>query len=163
MVNHMSINSEITSIRHAAAMLGQKELKKWITTAVTNQLCADRPSEVTRISLIRAKFAENLAPVFEQASMSQEIFMMGLFSVLDIILNKTMEEALSLLKLSKNINNALIHNEGPFAEIYNFLLQYESANWSEIDRIMLLKKIDADKVYEAYVDALKWFRDLFIK
>jgi len=38
MVNHMSINSEITSIRHAAAMLGQRELKKWITTAVTKQL-----------------------------------------------------------------------------------------------------------------------------
>lgn len=43
MVNHMTVNSEITSIRHAAAMLGQKELKKWINTAVTSQLCADRP------------------------------------------------------------------------------------------------------------------------
>ena len=47
MVNRMSVNSGITTIRHAAAMLGQKELKKWINTAVTKELCTDRPNEIT--------------------------------------------------------------------------------------------------------------------
>lgn len=163
MVNHMAINSEITSIRHAAAMLGQRELKKWITTAVTKQLCADKPSEVARVSLLRAKFAENLAPIFEQAGQSQELFMMGLFSVLDVILGKTMEEALEMLKVSKNISRALIKREGPYSDLYNFLLQYESANWTEVDRIMLLKDMDSDTVYSAYIDTLKWYRELFIK
>ncbi len=163
MVNHMAINSEITSIRHAAAMLGQRELKKWITTAVTKQLCDDKPSEVARVSLLRAKFAENLAPIFEQAGQSQELFMMGLFSVLDVILGKTMAEALEMLKVSKGISKALIDREGPYAEIYNFILQYESANWSEIDRVMLLKDMDAGAVYDAYIDTLKWYRTLFIK
>ena len=55
MVNTMTINGGISSIRHAAAMLGQKELKKWINTAVVNELCADRPGEITRLSLLRAK------------------------------------------------------------------------------------------------------------
>nr|MCR5355769.1 HDOD domain-containing protein [Lachnospiraceae bacterium] len=119
MVNHMAINSEITSIRHAAAMLGQRELKKWITTAVTKQLCDDKPSEVARVSLLRAKYAENLAPVFEQAGQSQELFMMGLFSVLDVILGKTMAESLEMLKVSKNISRALIDREGPYADVYN--------------------------------------------
>ena len=72
----MTVNSEITSIRHAAAMLGQKELKKWINTAVTSELCADKPNEVTRLSLLRAKFAENLAPAFEMAGHSSELFLM---------------------------------------------------------------------------------------
>ena len=163
MVNHIAVNSEITSIRHAAAMLGQRELKKWITTAVTKQLCSDKPSEVARVSLLRAKFAENLAPIFDMGGMSQELFMMGLFSVLDIILNKPMEEALEMLKVSKNIGKALINGEGPFADLYNFLLQYENANWTEIDRIMLLNEIDACAIYEAYIDSLKWYRDLFVK
>lgn len=163
MVNHMTINSEITSIRHAAAMLGQRELKKWITTAVTKQLCADKPSEVARVSLLRAKFAENLAPIFEQAGQSQELFMMGLFSVLDVILGRTMEEALDMLKVSKNISRALIKKEGPYADLYNFLLQYESANWTEVDRVMLLREFDSEAVYSAYIDTLKWYRELFIK
>lgn len=163
MVNHMAINSEITSIRHAAAMLGQRELKKWITTAVTKQLCADKPSEVARVSLLRAKFAENLAPIFEQAGQSQELFMMGLFSVLDVILGKTMTEALELLKVSKNISRALISKEGPYSELYDFMLQYESASWTEVDRVMLLKEFDSDAIYNAYIDTLKWYRELFIK
>ena len=137
MVNHMAINSEITSIRHAAAMLGQRELKKWITTAVT--------------------------PIFEQAGQSQELFMMGLFSVLDVILGKTMTEALEMLKVSKNISRALISKEGPYAELYTFMLQYESASWTDVDRVMLLKELDTDAVYNAYIDTLKWYRELFIK
>ena len=93
-VNRMSKNSEITSIRHATAMLGQRELKKWITTAVAKELCFDKPNEITRLSLLRAKFAENLAPTFGLAMKSEELFLMGLFSVLDIILSKPMNEAL---------------------------------------------------------------------
>lgn len=163
MVNHMAINSEITSIRHAAAMLGQRELKKWITTAVTKQLCDDKPSEVARVSLLRAKFAENLAPIFELAGQSQELFMMGLFSVLDVILDKPMSEALNLVKVSKNVSRALIDKDGPYSSIYDFVLQYESGNWTEIDRIMLLNDMDSEAVFSAYIETLKWYRTLFIK
>lgn len=161
MVNRMSVNSEITSIRHAAAMLGQKELKKWINTAVTNELCADKPNEITRLSLLRAKFAENLAPVFEMAIHSSELFLMGLFSVLDIILDKPMAEALEMVKVSKNIRDALIDNKGDLANVLEFVIQYEKASWQEVSRLMVLENIDIDRVYDAYTKSLQWYRDLF--
>ncbi len=161
MVNKMSVNSEITSIRHAAAMLGQKELKKWINTAVTNELCADRPSEITRLSLLRAKFAENLAPLFEMAIHSSELFLMGLFSVLDLILDKPMKEALAMVNVSKSIEEALIEDKGEFAAVLDFIRHYESASWQEVSRVMLLRKIDMDQVYNAYTESLQWYRNLF--
>lgn len=161
MVNHMSVNSEITSIRHAAAMLGQRELKKWINAVVTNGLCADKPNEITRCSLLRAKFAENLAPTFEMAGSSAELFLLGLFSVLDIILDKPMPEALKMVNVSKMIFDALVDHKGQLAEIYDFLVAYEKASWSEVDRMMVLKNIDDKAVYTAYLEALAWYRDLF--
>lgn len=161
MVNNMAVNSEITSIRHAAAMLGQKELKKWINTAVTNELCADRPSEITRLSLLRAKFAENLAPAFEMALHSSELFLMGLFSVLDLILDKPMSEALEMVVVSKEIREALIDQKGNFAPVLDFVKQYENANWQEVSRQMLLMNIEMDKISDAYISSLKWYRDLF--
>ena len=160
-VNKMSVNSEITSIRHAAAMLGQKELKKWINTAVTNQLCADKPNEITRVSLLRAKFAENMAPFFEMAGQSQELFLLGLFSVLDIILDMPMSDALKKVRVSKQIEKALVKGEGEFADVLKFVTAYETANWGEIDRIMLLKNIDNDALFDAYKESLEWYRDLF--
>ena len=161
MVNRMTIQSGVTSVRHAAAMLGQKELKKWINTAITKELLADKPSEIMRLSLLRAKFAENLAPVFELAQMTQELFLMGLFSVLDIMLDKPMKEALEIVKVSKSIHDALLEKTGPLAPVMNFMREYENASWQEVSRLMVLSNIDMDPVYEAYVGSLKWYRDLF--
>ncbi len=160
MVNHMTVNSEITSVQHAAAMLGQKELRKWINTVVTKELCADRPSEVTRMSLLRARFAENLAPIFELGGFSQELFLMGLFSVLDIILDKPMEECVKMVKLSKNITDAIVSDKGEFATIYHLIKEYENASWQEVSRIMVLNNISMDDVYNAYLDAQKWYGNL---
>ena len=160
MVNRMTVNAGITTIRHAAAMLGQKELKKWINTAVVNELYADKPSEITRLSLLRAKFAENLAPVFEGKNKAEELFLMGLFSVLDVILEKPMEEALKMVMVAGDVRLALIEGKGSLAPVHDLMKQYESANWQEVSRRLLLADMDVEQVNNAYVDALRWYRDL---
>jgi EAL and modified HD-GYP domain-containing signal transduction protein len=160
MVNNMTVNSGITTIRHAAAMLGQKELKKWITTAVVSELCSDRPNEITRLSMIRAKFAESLAKHFGLAGQASELFLMGLFSVLDAILDQDMEEALKLVKVSKNISDALISKSGAFGALYDFMLQYEKASWQEVSRQMILQDFSLNDLYDAYIQTLEWYRKL---
>jgi len=160
MVNRMTMNSGISTIRHAAAMLGQKELKKWINTAVANELYADKPSEITRLSLLRAKFAEELADAFGMRGKSEELFLLGLFSVLDVVLEKSMEEALEMVKVTGDIRDALVDGTGPYANIYEFMKQYETANWQEVSRQLLLADIGMDSVYDAYVNALKWYKQL---
>ena len=160
MVNRMAINSGISSIRHAAAMLGQRELKKWINTAVAGQLYADKPTEVTRLSMLRARFAENLAPSFGLAMRKDELFLMGLFSVLDVILEREMSEALELLKVTGDVQKALADRTGKFFPVLDFILQYEDANWQEVSRQMLLSGMSMDMVNRAYVDSLTWYRDL---
>ncbi|HKM22713.1 MAG TPA: HDOD domain-containing protein [Lachnospiraceae bacterium] len=161
MVNRMSVNSGITTIRHAAAMLGQKELKKWINTAVTKELCTDRPNEITRLSLLRAKFAETLAPIFGLTMKSSELFLVGLFSVLDLILNLPMEEALDKIRVSKEISEALVHQKGELAAVLDFMLHYEAADWQEVSRQMIIMSISMDAVYAAYIESVRWYKDVF--
>ncbi len=161
MVNRIAINSEVTSIRHAAVILGQKELKKWINTVITKELCADKPNEITRLSLLRAKFAECLAPAFGMGAKASELFLMGLFSVLDIILNVSMEEALSKVNVSKDITEALMNHKGEFADVYDFMLAYENADWQEVCRLLIVKSIDIDTIYKAYMEAVCWYKEMF--
>jgi len=160
MVNTMTVNSGITTIRHAAAMLGQRELRKWINTAVVDELYADKPSEITRLSLIRAKFAECLAKEFHLQNKADELFLMGLFSVLDIILEKSMEESLEMMKVADQIKEALVDHSGVLAPVLELITQYETANWAEVSRLMVLENIDVDFVYEAYKKALFWYKEL---
>ena len=161
MVNRMAVNSEITSIRHAAAMLGQRELRKWINTALAGELYADKPNEITRLSLLRAKFAENLAPTFSLSLQASELFLMGLFSVLDLAFSEPMADALKRVKVSKEIEDALVRNKGIFAPVLEFIHYYERADWQEVSRLMVLKNIDLENVYQAYIQTLQWYRDLF--
>jgi EAL and modified HD-GYP domain-containing signal transduction protein len=83
MVNSSSVvrSDKITSIKHAAALLGQKEIRKWVTSAVTTSLGMESPGEVTRLSMLRAKFCENLAPLFEMAIHKDNLFLIYYINV----------------------------------------------------------------------------------
>lgn len=161
MVNRLRVNSEVTSIRHAAVILGQRELKKWINTVITRELCADKPNEITRVSLLRAKHLECLAPSFGMGMKASELFLLGLFSVLDIILSVPMEEALNKVNVSRDIRDALLNHKGEFADIYDFMVAYENADWQEVSRLLILKNVDNDAVYKAYIDAVCWYKKMF--
>lgn len=160
LANTRSFNSEITSVRVAVSMLGQKDLTRWIQTTVIEKLCSDKPNELMRLSLLRAKFAENLAPVFGMAMRSQELFLTGLFSILDIILDCSMEEALSMVRVSGKIRTALLEHTGSLAEVLHFIIKYESAEWQEVSRQLVLKNIEIPDVSHAWVSSLQWYAKL---
>ena len=160
LANTRSFNSEITSVRVAVSMLGQKYLTRWIQTTVIEKLCSDKPNELMRLSLLRAKFAENLAPVFGMAMRSQELFLTGLFSILDIILDCSMEEALSMVRVSGKIRTALLEHTGSLAEVLHFIVKYESAEWQEVSRQLVLKNIEIPDVSHAWVSSLQWYAKL---
>lgn len=160
LANTRSFNSEITSVRVAVSMLGQKDLTRWIQTTVIEKLCSDKPNELMRLSLLRAKFAENLAPVFGMAMRSQELFLTGLFSILDIILDCSMEEALSMVRVSGKIRTALLEHTGSLAEVLHFIVKYESAEWQEVSRQLVLKNIEIPDVSHAWVSSLQWYAKL---
>ena len=160
LANTRSFNSEITSVRVAVSMLGQKDLTRWIQTTVIEKLCSDKPNELMRLSLLRAKFAENLAPVFGMAMRSQELFLTGLFSILDIILDCSMEEARTMVRVSGKIRAALLEHTGSLAEVLHFIVKYESAEWQEVSRQLVLKNIEIPDVSHAWVSSLQWYAKL---
>ena len=76
------------------------------------------------------------------------------------MLGKTMEDALEMVQVSKNVREALLENTGDFAKVLQFIKRYEDADWTEVSRLLVLENIDMDKVYTAYLGALRWYRDL---
>ena len=151
---------KIESIRNAVAILGQKEVKRWATAAISIQLADDRPNEVTKLSLIRARFAENLAKAFSMGVFSQSLFMMGLFSLLDIILELPMEKAVKEVALDEDVRFALVDKSGDFYKVLSFIHAYEHANWDDIAIQMVNNDLDLEEVTTAFVDALIWYKTL---
>lgn len=85
---------------------------------------------------------------------------MGLFSVLNVILEKPMEESLKMVKVSDEIRDALTKGSGPLAPVYELMKQYEAANWQEVSRILILRNMNVDTISEVYLNALSWYKKL---
>ena len=151
---------KIESIRNAVAILGQKEVKRWATAAISIQLADDKPNEITKLSLIRARFAENLAKAFKVGVFSPSLFMMGLFSLLDVILERPMDEAVKEVALDESVKAALVDKAGDFYYILEFIYAYEHANWDEIAIMMVKYDLDLEEITSAFVDALVWYKAL---
>ena len=151
---------KIDSIRNAVAILGQKEVKKWASIAISVGMGEDRPSEITRLSLIRAKFAENLAPAFEMAIKSGSLFISGLFSLLDVILQMPLAKAIDEVAASGEIRDALVDGRGQLSDVLNLIFAYEHADWHNTSLLMVKNRIDIEELTQAFLDSLHWYRNL---
>ena len=156
----LGLRKKVKTIKHAVTILGQQEVRKWVTTAVSKLLGSEKPDEITKLSLIRAKFCENLAEKFRLAPSAQSLFLMGLFSVLDVILDMSMEEALELVMVSDSIREALVGHTGKYYPVYDFLIHYEMADWFIVSRILIMYDLTPGDIYECYINAACWYRDL---
>lgn len=154
---YLGLSSKVRDIQHAVALLGQMEARKWVITAVSGVLASDKPDEITKRSLMRAKFAENLAPHFHMADHAQSLFMMGLFSILDVVLDMPISRALEIIVVSENISEALIHRKGEYGNVMTFITTFENANWNEVSRFMILNRIGSENVFHAYINAAQWY------
>ena len=151
---------QIESIRNAVAILGQKEVKRWATAAISIQLADDKPNEITKLSLIRARFAENLAKAYSLGVFAPSLFMMGLFSLLDVILERPMAEAVKEVALDESVRAALVDKSGDLYKILEFIHSYEHGNWDEIAVHMVKYDLSLEEVTTAFVDALVWYKAL---
>lgn len=162
MVNspYLGLSQKIKTINHAVTMLGQNEVRRWVTTAVSKLLGTDKPDEITKLSLVRGRFAENLSGLFGLKEESQSLFLMGLFSVLDVVLEIPMEEALKMVRVSDPIRDALVNGKGEYYPVYRFIRDYEQSDWQACSRMLILYDLEPTNIYKAFMDALGWYRDL---
>ena len=152
--------SKIDSINKAVAFLGQKTVRQWAMIAISVSLADDRPNEITKLSLMRAKFAENLAIIFDLAVFQNSLFMAGLFSLLDVILEKPMEEAINEISVDKIVHEALVQKSGRLYEVLEFMSAYERADWNKVSITIIRNGIDTEEVNQAFIDSLVWYHQL---
>lgn len=151
-------NSEETfhSIKTSLVYMGFKDLERWISILLLQDLSIDKPIELMKLSLIRSDFGSSLANHSYLEPRSKEIFLMLLFSVLDALLNLPMEEALDGLLLTDDVKEALIYEKGELRLILDLVIAYEKGNWNQVKTLSLQLSIDEEQIYNEYLDSLKF-------
>ena len=121
---------EVTSIRQAVALLGLDEFGRWVTLlALASD--NDKPSELLVTALLRAKTCEQIARHLRAEDGGNAAFLVGLFSLLDAMLDQPLEEILAELPVPASMKSALMDHSGTEGEILALVLDHESDLWHE--------------------------------
>ncbi len=145
----------ISSIRQAITFLGERGVRQFVSLIATSKLSESKPSELIRTSIIRARMLELMAENLGKAN-SSEFFMLGLFSLIDAMLDNTMSYLMKQLPLTDVVKEALSVRTGkmiPFLQAIEF---YESGKWEEFESNLDSVGIDPKKFPGFYLDAVGW-------
>lgn len=144
----------ISSIRQAIAYLGERGTRLFVSLIATSKLSEHKPDELIRTSCIRARFLEHIAK--ECKMDSGDLFMLGLFSLLDAMLDSSMEILMKQLPISEDIVQALVHKTGRLFPYLHLIQLYEYGDWKELDTAMVQLNLDEHKIMDFYLDAVHW-------
>ena len=151
-----AFRTEISSIRHAMVLLGNREFKKWATLIAMSGLTDDKPEELLTTGLIRAKFLESMAAGIGLGSESENLFLMGIFSILDGATDQPFDVIFKEIPLHPSIRDALEHQTGPFASIMAAMSAFENGNWNIFSAFMDDHRNLSGHITELYLKSVQW-------
>ncbi|HED35977.1 MAG TPA: HDOD domain-containing protein [Gammaproteobacteria bacterium] len=146
-----SLRREVDSIKDAIIILGINNLKNWISLILMSKVIDTKPTELIVIGMIRGKMCELLAETLHP-EIKHQMFIIGLFSVLDALMDQPLIDLLDTVILSTPIKLALLDKVGKQGEIYKSVLQYEKCDWDELAH----SEIDTPQYIQTYLSAVYW-------
>lgn len=149
---------EVRSIRHALVLLGEREIRKWATLISLTYLGEDKPSELLLAALTRARFLETLAPRLDLSAEAQDLFMFGLMSLLDAVVDRPLAECLAEMPLAQCILDALLGGRGRYRDILDVAIHYERAAWPDLGETSRRLGLSDSQIPELHLEATRWAR-----
>ncbi len=154
------LKERITSIKQAVAMMGSEKLAKFVTLVLLKGLGEDKPSELVVRSIIRGRFAELLAESLEFEEQMGDAFLMGMFSLMDALLDRPMKKILEDLPLNDNVVGALQRRSSTLTLILETIIAYEEGDWDKYDIYCQTIGLNNKNAKALYLDAVVWVENM---
>ncbi len=149
-------SKKIDSIENALVRIGLKEIRKVISILMLRNINPKKPKEILQNSLVRAKFAELLALEFDLKNRSSEFFLMGLFSMIDSLIDQPIEKIIFDLPLNDDLKDALVGKRNRFRDVLDLIKLYERGYWELVTKKCNEYKIDELNISYLYLESLSW-------
>ncbi len=150
---------EIKSIKQAIVRLGISELKRWFNILLVKDIQIIENRDLIKNSIIRAKFMELIALEIGLEQEYLDYFMVGMFSSIDILLNREMKTIVEELPFTQEVKDALLGNENPINNALNVIVKHEYAQLNELDLVQPIQNISQSRFMELYIEAITWVKN----
>lgn len=151
-----ALRTQITSIAHAITLLGEDAVRKWISLVSVSAMGEDKPTELVMMPLIRARFCELIAAATALRAKADQLFLMGLLSAMDAILDTPMNALLSEIPVPNEIKDALLGADGQFRDVYEIVSNYEAGTWEPLLEAIRRVHVNEEAIPELFLKSLDW-------
>lgn len=152
--------NKILSIKQALVQLGIVEIRKWIYVMMLKDIQIVENKELIKTCFIRAKFMELLATETGKIDKKLEYFMTGMFSAIDVLLNKDMKIIVDEISLTDDVKDALLGEGNEIKDVLDIVINYELLKWNVFETNKTSFGITQEKFMSLYIKALMWVRKL---
>ncbi len=118
------LRQQVSSIGQALVLIGLENLRRWATLSLFAGIDA-KPQELTVTALLRARFCELAGSKLPGAEAS-ELFTLGLFSVIDALLDMPLAEILAGVPFTESLRLALLERAGVLGALLQCLAHLEA-------------------------------------
>lgn len=147
---------DLNSVRHGILMLGQKPLRRWVALITVEDLASEKPHELVITCLARARFCELVGLRVLGGSNSGDCFLVGMFSLLDALLDQPLDQLANELNLAEPLRLAL---QGHYSQLLPFLklaAAMERADWTVIGNLSEGIGLSSAEAMELYQTGVEW-------
>lgn len=153
-----AFHNEIHSVRHALAILGERDLRRWVRLVATVGAGQDKTSDLVLSALVRGRFGELLAPSVPHGS--SDLFLMGLLSLIDAMLEMPMKQVLDRISVDQATRDVLLGQPSGLQPVFALMLAEESGQWELAEKVAASLRLDSELVAGKYWEAQQWAREL---
>ncbi len=157
----MGLMNKVGGIEQALMVMGQDKLYRWLTLILfTGGQAQELDQALLENALVRGRVAEQLAGRALFAKARDEIFVAGLFSLLDVVMRTPMEEVLKQISLPAEITEAIVSQRGPYAPYLALAIACEQDDQSSIEALAKQIGREVDDINAVHMDALLWAQQM---
>ena len=152
----------ISNIQQALVVLGTSEVRKWMALICLIELNQDKTPELTRMSLIRAQFLEQVALIGGNQKRAETLYLLGMFSLMDAIMEMPMTEVFAQIHVEESVSDPLISRSGKDYELLRLIELYEQGDFDAAAEQAEALSLPENRLADAYMEAVKWTTKLGI-
>jgi c-di-GMP-related signal transduction protein len=150
--------SEIHSVRHALSILGERDVRRWVRLVAAVGAGQEKTSDLVLSALVRGRFGELLSP--RVAHGESDLFLLGLLSLIDAMLEIPMEDVLEKIPLDHETKAVLLGQPSVLRPVYQLMLAHESGEWEAAAELSGRLHLDSEDVAGLYWQAQEWAREV---
>ena len=146
----------ISTVRQGLVLLGTQPTRRWVSLIAPSEMGSDKPHELLITAAVRAKCCESLADQFGMKDRASELFLLGALSLIDAMLDQSMDDVLAQLPVTDDLKMALSGEGNELRPVLDLVESYERGNWMACRSLAVRLGLRENKTPGLYTDAVAW-------